>query len=289
MDVPQSINEKNVVIMKYSRIAVPILPLILIVGCSQTSDSDSTPHAESAAADETHEVHWGYEGDSAPEYWSELSPEFALCSDGREQSPIDLSAATPVSVEELERLIGETFLTVTERANVMDLVDNGHTIQITNDVAMTTKVDGISYELAQFHFHAPSEHTIEGQHSQLEVHFVHQADDGTLAVVGLLVDVGEYNALWEPIITSLPGGVGDERHLQNLDLDLTQLKALPTEYYRYTGSLTTPPCSEGVKWIVLAETRHISAEQMREMVSHLHNNNRPIQAINDRQLTLTVP
>jgi carbonic anhydrase len=289
MDVPQAINKKNVVIMKYSRIAVPILPLILIVGCSQTSDSDSTPHAESAAADETHEVHWGYEGDSAPEYWSGLSPEFALCRDGHEQSPIDLSAATPVNAEELERLVGETFLTVTDRAKVMDLIDNGHTIQITNDVAMATKVDGVSYELAQFHFHAPSEHTIDGQHFQLEVHFVHQADDGTLAVVGMLVDVGEHDSLWEPIIASLPDNVGDERHLQNLDLDLTQLQGIPRDYYRYSGSLTTPPCSEGVKWIVLTEIQHISAEQMRELVSHLHNNNRPIQAIGDRQLTVTAP
>jgi carbonic anhydrase len=231
-------------------------------------------------------VHWGYEGEIGPDNWADLSSDFAPCRDGVEQSPIDLTGAVAAEGGAIERRVGDALLTLEQRARVMDLVDNGHTIQVTSDVPMALELDGVHYELAQFHFHAPSEHTIDGEHAPLEVHFVHKSAAGELAVIGILVEEGEHDVLWDPVIGSLPDGPGDDRHLEGLDLDMGELRPLPRRYFRYRGSLTTPPCSEGVEWIVMAEKRRISPEQMEAMVSHLHDNNRPVQPLGDRELVL---
>lgn len=233
-----------------------------------------------------HEVHWGYEGPGAPEHWGSLSPEFATCDAGKHQSPIDLVNAVPIDEVGIERRLGEAVLTAGQRARVMDLVDNGHTVQITNDVLLTLRLSETIYELAQFHFHSPSEHTIAGEHAQLEVHFVHKSAAGELAVVGILVDEGEHDPIWDPVIAAFPDEAGGKRHVENLDLDVKDLRPLPQHYYRYEGSLTTPPCSEGVQWIVMAEKRQMSAEQMATIVALLHNNNRPVQPPGDRRIGL---
>jgi carbonic anhydrase len=235
---------------------------------------------------EHHEVHWGYEGEGAPAHWGSLSPDFATCDSGVEQSPIDLTNAVPIDEAGIERHLGEAVLTVGQRARVMDLVDNGHTVQITNDVPQSIELGETLYELAQFHFHSPSEHTIDGEHAQLEIHFVHKSAAGELAVVGILVEEGKHDAIWDAVIAAFPDEVGGQRHVENLDLDVNDIRPLPQHYYRYEGSLTTPPCSEGVQWIVMAELRQMSSEQMAEVVSHLHSNNRPVQPIGKRQVGL---
>ena len=162
-------------------------------------------------------------------------------------------------------------------------------IQITNDVPMSTELGGIRYEMVQFHFHAPSEHTIDGEHTPLEAHFVHKSAAGELAVIGILVEEGAHDVIWEPIIASLPDGPDDDRHVEGLDLDMSELRPLPRRYYRYEGSLTTPPCSEGVQWVVMAEKRQISRAQMEAMVSHLHHNNRPVQPLGSRKIGVVSP
>jgi len=257
---------------------------LAIVGCG--GSEPPKPEPVDSPEPVPHEVHWGYEGESGPEYWADLSPEFAMCREGVEQSPIDLTGAVPIEDAGIERRLDTEVLTFEQRARVMDLVDNGHTIQVTNDVPMALDLGGVHYEMAQFHFHAPSEHTIDGEYAPLEVHLVHKSTDGKLAVIGVLVEEGEHDPLWDPIIGGLPSGPGDERHLEDLDLDMSQLRPLPRRYFRYEGSLTTPPCSEGVQWIVMAEKRQISPDQMAAMVSHLHDNNRPVQPLGDRQIGL---
>lgn len=258
-----------------------------LMACGPAAHHEVETQAEHHGAG--HEEHWGYTGAEAPEFWADLSPEFALCGSGSEQSPIDLTNAVTIEDAGLERRIGTEVLTVEQRARVMDLVDNGHTIQITNDVSMALDMDGVHYEMVQFHFHSPSEHTVDGEHAQLEVHLVHKSAEGELAVVGILVEEGEHDSLWDPIIASLPDGPGDTRHVEDLDLDMNELRPLPRHYFRYRGSLTTPPCSEGVQWIVMAEKRQISPDQMAAMVSYLHDNNRPVQPLNDRQIGLVGP
>ena len=161
-----------------------------------------------------------------------------------------------------------------------------HSIGITNeDWYRVGGGDGF-YELVQFHFHSPSEHTLDGKYAPLEAHFVHKSADGELVAVGILVEVGEHNVILEPILAALPDREGGKRHLEGLDLDLSQLRPLPKRYYQYRGSLTTPPCSEGVEWIVYAEKREVSAEQMVAIVSQLHNNYRPVQPLGERTLGL---
>lgn len=262
-----------------------VLVFVLLSSCGGGEIHDGEPVA-GAEHGSHRQVHWGYGGDIGPEKWADLSPEFELCGSGFEQSPIDLTGAVAATETGIERRIGETTLTLEQRARVMDLVDNGHTIQVTNDVPMALDMEGVHYELVQFHFHAPSEHTIDGEHAPLEVHLVHKSAGGELAVIGVLVEEGEHDVLWDPIIGNLPDSQGDDRRLENLDLDMNELRPLPKIYYRYQGSLTTPPCSEGVQWIVMAEKRQISSGQMAEMVSHLHDNNRPVQPLGARTISL---
>lgn len=256
---------------------------VLLTLALQTACSPSGEHTpESVEETGVSEVHWGYQGHEGPEHWAELSPDFSLCRDGMEQSPIDLTDATPVEGTRLERSLGTEILTIEQRARVMDLVDNGHTIQVTNDVPLSLDIDDIRYELVQFHFPAPSEHTIDGEHRPLEAHFVHKSADGELAVVSLLAEEGEHSSPFDLIVGSLPSGPGDSRHLEDLQLDLNELRPLPQRYFRYEGSLTTPPCTEGVTWIVFAEPREMSPEQIEILASQLHDNFRPVQSLGDR-------
>jgi carbonic anhydrase len=274
--------------MMNQRLKTAILGLVALIAlaCGPSTHHDGEPSGEDVHAEGAHDLHWGYEGEIGPEHWADLSPEFAPCREGVEQSPIDLTGATVVEGLQLERLVGETVLTLEQRATVMDIVDNGHSIQVTNDVPMALDVEGEHYELVQFHFHAPSEHTIDGEHAPLEVHFVHQAANGQLAVVGILVEEGEHDPMWDPVLAALPPGPGESRHVENLELEMNELRPLPKRYYAYDGSLTTPPCSESVEWIVMAEKRQISAKQMSEITSHLHDNNRPVQPLGDRELVI---
>jgi carbonic anhydrase len=247
--------------------------------------ADHPPEGHDQSKGHAEQAHWGYTGDIGPAHWADLSPEFALCGSGKRQSPIDLSGASRVKDVTLERRLGPTVLSIEQRARVMDLIDNGHTIQITNDVEVHVEIDGRQYDLVQYHFHAPSEHTIDGRYWPLEAHLVHKSADGQLAVVGVLFEEGKHDPIWDPILTALPSGPGGERHIENLDLDPGELQPLEASFFRYEGSLTTPPCSEGVQWIVMAEHPQLSREQLDLLDSHLHDNNRPVQPLGDRRLS----
>jgi carbonic anhydrase len=267
--------------------ALSIIVLLASCGPSAEQEQEAASGQTKAPGRETpHETPWEYSGEQGPEHWADLAPEFSPCGEGVKQSPIDLTGAAEVAGAALERRLGDTFLTLEQRAQAMDLVDNGHTIQITNDVPMALDLDGEHYELVQYHFHAPSEHTIEGEHAPLEVHFVHKSAVGELAVIGLLVVEGAHDPLWDPVIAALPAAPGETRHIESLELDMADLQPLPKRYYRYRGSLTTPPCSEGVEWVVIAEPSQMSSQQITAFVSHLHDNNRPVQSLGDRELLL---
>ena len=265
---------------------VSVVVLALVMACQPATQQEPEQVAAAPEHEAEAEVHWGYEGDEGPEYWADLSSDFAACRQGVEQSPVDLSHSIPVGTVPLERQLTTPTLTVEQRARVMDLVDNGHTIQVTNDVPMALDLGGEHYELVQFHFHAPSEHTFDGKHAPLEIHYVHRSTGGQLAVLGALLEEGEHEPLLDPILAALPERPGDSRHLEGLDLDMSQLRPLPQQYFFYEGSLTTPPCSEGVLWIVMGELRQISPDQMAALTPHLHDNNRPVQPLGDRQLSL---
>lgn len=232
------------------------------------------------------EGHWGYEGREGPDHWAELSPDFSACADGRMQSPIDLTAARVLQRRKFDRIYGEVALDVEARSEILDLVDNGHTIQVTPDARVGLDIDGEHFELAQFHFHSPSEHAIDGKRYPLEAHFVMSNTHGDLAVLGVLYEEGEHEPAFDVLITNLPGSPGEQRHLEGLELDIEALKPLPDTFFVYRGSLTTPPCSEGVRWFVMAEPESLSGAQLESLTSVLHGNARPLQPLNSRVLVL---
>ena len=262
--------------------AVAACAAIAACGAADSPEVAEEPAAHDEAKHEA--VHWGYEGAEGPAHWAELSPEFAACASGREQSPIDLTGASEVTGVQFERVIGELIVDFDRRSEILDLIDNGHTIQVTPDADVGLVIEGVRFGLAQFHFHSPSEHAIEGVRYPLEAHFVMSNAEGDLAVLGVLYEEGEHDPAFDLILGNLPGEEGDARHLEGLELDIAALKPLPAAFYAYYGSLTTPPCSEGVRWFVIAEPEELSAAQIEAITSHLHDNARPLQPLNEREL-----
>ncbi len=216
---------------------------------------------------------WSYAGKKGPSNWAKLSRDFRLCGRGTTQSPIDISAISGASVEPIEFDYNLTPL---------EILHNGHTVQVNYQPGSGITVGGERYELLQFHFHSPSEHSIAGRQAVMEVHFVHQSADGELAVVGVMMEAGEENmALREPWAI-MPKKAGKPRLEARVLINARDLLPSDTGYYRYMGSLTTPPCSEGVNWYVLTQPISVGMEQVRRFAAAVGGNNRPIQAVNNR-------
>jgi carbonic anhydrase len=216
---------------------------------------------------------WSYGGQSGPAYWGGLDAEFSACAAGRKQSPIDLpsaAGASPLSSVALEC-----------RATPGQLVHTGHTVQVSCPGGNTLAIDGKAYELAQFHFHTPSEHLLTGQAFGLELHAVHRAADGALAVLGVLFRTGEENPFLARYLKQLPHRV-DDVPIDLAAVDLGQALPAARSYFTYEGSLTTPPCSEGVRWLVMQTPVGLSAAQEDAFSSAMGGNARPVQPLNGR-------
>ena len=266
--------------------------LFLLPACSpqspdapKTTATPETPDSEAHSSGAEHRgapVHWGYGEDDGPMHWAALSPDYATCASGREQSPIDLVAATTGEQAGMSRNYKAASLRIIRHEHIVDVIDNGHTIQVNYDEGSTLQIGEASYELKQYHFHSPSEHTIEGQHLPMEMHLVHQSTEGELAVLGVLIEEGDHNPAFEPVWANLPDEVGEEVHHQHVAVNVDDLLPADHKTVRYQGSLTTPPCSEGVSWFVAAESIELSADQIAAFTSIFQGNNRPVQPLNDR-------
>lgn len=244
---------------------------------NSSTDSEPAPVVEVAPAilpTEAAQIHWEYEGEAGPENWGALSEDFALCSEGLEQSPIDITAA---DAENLTDLI------FNYQPSTLEIVNNGHTIQanVTPGSFLSTNTD--RYELRQFHFHHPSEHTINGDPAAMELHFVHVNQEGEIAVIGVLLAIGEENRAYMPILNSMPTAAG-ETMLVEASFSMESLMPQSRLYYAYSGSLTTPPCTEGVTWLLLTTPVEISAEQVEQFADIFELNARPVQDLNDREV-----
>lgn len=222
-------------------------------------------------------VHWSYEGEEGPAHWGELSPDFALCSSGKEQSPVDIPASTPLN---------ESGIAFNYQPTAVNILNNGHTIQVNYDEGSLIEVDGTKYNLLQFHFHGPSEHTVNGQSYDMEMHLVHQNADGGLAVVGVLIKSGSENPAFAPMWDNLPAEEGGPEMVSGASVNASDLLPADRAYYRYNGSLTTPPCSEDVKWFMLSTPAELSEGQIDAFEAIMHDNNRPVQPLNDRSFLL---
>ena len=227
---------------------------------------------------------WHYEGAEGPANWGTLSPTFAACGEGRHQSPIDITKATPGATEELRTTFPPAELRIAHHEHIADGINNGHTIQINYSSAETLTLGGVAYQLTQYHFHSPSEHTVDGKHFPMEMHLVHKAADDRLAVVGVFIAEGAHNRAFDPVWANLPAQKGVETHYPAVKVDVDALLPTARTSYRYDGSLTTPPCSEGVSWIVMTTPIELSSEQVAAFTRLIKDNNRPVQKLNGRTI-----
>lgn len=213
---------------------------------------------------------WTYSGDTGAKNWAKLTPEFGACA-GKNQSPINLTGFTSASLKPIK---------FAYKPGGNTILNNGHTVQVNYAKGSSIKVDGITFNLLQFHFHAPSENNINGKSYPLEAHFVHADKKGNLAVVAVMFKEGKANKELAKAWKHMPHE-GEKHKLHNISAS----KMLPRSkgYYRFNGSLTTPPCSEGVRWLVMKKPVTASKAQIAAFKKVLHEpNNRPIQPLNAR-------
>ena len=214
------------------------------------------------------EPHWSYTGEDGPDHWAELSPDWGICAKGKNQSPIDVVTNLDANLPEL---------IFDYKPNTVREINNGRSIQEQIQPGSFLRFNDQKVELLQFHFHVPSEHTVNGRSYPMEAHLVHQDQDGELAVVGVLFEQGESNPLVEQLWANLPVHRGEE-YVSSDKITINELLPSRREYYTYTGSLTTPPCSEGVLWIVLEQPVRVSKKQIRRFVDVMGTvTNRPVQ------------
>ncbi len=248
------------------------LSLFVVIACATTL-LILNPYQSSAEGDNPD---WGYGGASNPTRWDELKPEFESCKLGKAQSPIDISNYEAGESAKIK---------FNYQSSPVEVVDNGHTIEVVYQPGSTVSIDGEEYELLQFHFHTPSEHTIDNEASAMEVHFVHQNEAGELAVVGVMMNPGEDNPIIASIWSAMSEGNKTNKS-KSITIDAANLLPNDYKYVGYTGSLTTPPCSEGVSWNLLLEPIELSPEQIATFESLYPYNARPIQLLNGRSIQL---
>lgn len=217
--------------------------------------------------------HWSYSGNTAPDKWGSLGPEYAACSLGQRQSPIDIRKTVKADLPPIQFDYKPVPLTI---------VDNGHSIKVDATGAGGIAVDGESYELVQFHFHKPGEEKINGKAYDLDVHLVHQSKDGRLAVVAVPMEAGKEHPLVRTLWTHLPLERDKPQTRADVRIDPSRLLPAKRGYYTFLGSLTTPPCTEGVLWLVLKTPVQVSKEQLAGFATVYRNNVRPAQPVNGR-------
>ncbi len=218
---------------------------------------------------------WGYVGKGNPKDWSGLSPDYQACGAGTQQSPIDLHAGIEADMANVS---------VHYQPVPLRIVNNGHAIQVNTDPGSYILIDGERYDLLQFHFHHPSEHTVEGEAMPMEAHFVHKNAVGKLAVLGVLLKEGAENQVLKPIWDAMPHQPSAEDTIPGINIDIAQLLPADQSTYRYFGSLTTPPCSEIVKWVMFQTPIEVSSAQIGLFSDIFPLNARPVQPLNRRFL-----
>lgn len=210
-----------------------------------------------------HASEWGYEGEHGPAHWGNVS---SVCAAGVNQSPIDITQTVSAKLAPL---------TVHYAGTVTALTNNGHTLQASVSGDNTLTVDGKTFTLQQFHFHTPSENLINTHQYPMEAHFVNADAQGNLAVLAVMFEVGEANTALNQLTATLPKP-GQSQPL-SATFSVGDLLPQTVDYYRFNGSLTTPPCTEGVRWLVLKQPQVLSAQQEAVLTTHMGHNNRPIQ------------
>ncbi len=218
-------------------------------------------------------AHWGYDGVDGPVHWGHLSPDFSVCTTGHAQSPIDLSYAN---------VVADIDVATEYKRSPLAILNNGHTVQVNVATGSSILSSGQRYSLVQVHFHTPSENMVDGKTYPLEAHFVHKDAEGHLAVLGVFFEEGETNVELAKVIVAAPGRVSGPNNIEGFTFDPRALLPQDMHVYRFMGSLTTPPCSEGVNWHVARQPIQASASQIAALKNLMGNNARPVQPLYDR-------
>jgi carbonic anhydrase len=228
-------------------------------------------------SEQAHEIHWNYEGEGGPQAWGQLKPEFRTCGIGRRQSPIHIEDSITLQgpAEPIQFNYQPSSGTV---------INNGHTIQVDVYGDNFITVRGSTYKLLQFHFHHPSEERINYKAYSMVAHLVHRNLEGQLAVVAVLLDPGVANTLINKVWTYMPLDSGDKVRMPDGLVDLNELLPTDQRYYQFLGSLTTPPCTEGVLWMVLKQPVTLDRTQLKLFGQLFPNNARPVQPVNGRPI-----
>jgi carbonic anhydrase len=229
---------------------------------AQKEDRKPDPHAT---------PHWGYEGDLGPARWGDTFP---TCGNGKQQSPVDI-------VGPFEK--AEAALKVNYNPMLLKILNNGHTLQVNAEPGNSITVGNASYELVQFHFHRPSEELVNGKPAAMVAHFVHKNAEGRLAVLGVLLNEGRDNPVITSIWANAPASEGPEKTIPGVAINPAQMLPATLDYFTYTGSLTTPPCTEGVQFYILKATGVVSRPQVDQFP--FKQNARPVLPLNDRRIS----
>jgi len=227
-----------------------------------------------AADEKGHAGHeWSYEGEHGPTHWGDVKSDYAVCKTGENQSPIDITSAVKGDLPLIE---------FSYKPGPLRIINNGHSIQVNYPEGSFMTIGGKQYQLIQFHFHHPSEEKINGKNFDMVAHMVHKDAEGKLAVVAVLMKKGQANAFIKTLWAHLPKEEGKEEVLANVMIDPSGLLPSQRAYYTFTGSLTTPPCTEGVTWFVLKTPVELSDAQISQFMHFYKNNARPVQPLGKR-------
>jgi len=254
------------------------IPCIIFLTILSFVSTNNSSIIYASTVDEGEEVHWEYGGANNPTRWGEIKSEYSTCSIGENQSPIDLPLS---NLNEKSSRIKFNY-----QETPLVVLNNGHTIQIDYTPGSYVTIAGEKYELQQFHFHTPSEHTIDGKATALELHFVHKNEAGKLAVVAVLIEEGSENSAIQSIFENIPNQ-GEKKAVENMTINANLLLPESTAHYHYSGSLTTPPCSEDVNWNIMVDSIEASAAEIEQFMEFYQFNARPVQTLNNRILEIS--
>ena len=254
---------------KYKILIITAITSTILGACQTTPAKQETKNS-------AHSKHWEYSGTTGPSHWGDLAEEFSTCKTGKLQSPFNITADITASLP---------YLGLNYRSVPMKIINNGHTIQADQTGGGQLVVDGKTYNLLQFHFHSGSEYSIDGKSYPLEVHLVHASDEGALAVVGVMFEEGAPNSELNKIWDNMPSSKG-ENIVSGKTVNVNKLLPTSKKYYRFMGSLTTPPCTEGVNWHMMSKPITASKEQIAAFKAIFPMNARPLQDENNRLVVL---
>ncbi|HEY8706798.1 MAG TPA: carbonic anhydrase family protein [Burkholderiaceae bacterium] len=221
---------------------------------------------------------WQYSGEHGPAHWGEMRKEYALCERGHRQSPIDIVATRRQAQPQLQ---------FDYRSAPLRIVNDGHTVRVRFANGSHLLIGGKSETLQQFHFHIPGGDRVQGEEFPMAMHFLHKSRSGQLVALVVLFRLGAQNRALAALLPKMPEAGQPERVLRDTPVNPADLLPASTAYYAYNGSLTAPPCTEGVRWIVMKQPLELSAGQLARLSQLFPNNARPVQPLHERLVTQT--